>query len=76
MWLTNLFGRVKNFDSDIVVSKVKEERLAICNECPFKRADFKTLLVKKKGVAQCKVCKCSIHDKVMWTDEKCPKNNW
>lgn len=76
MWLAKLFGQVKNFDSDIVTNKVKEERLSICNTCPHKRADFKTLLVKKKGVAQCGVCKCSILEKAIWESEECPKNMW
>ncbi len=76
MWLTRLFGAVKNFDSDIVSKEIQQQRLSICNQCPFKRADFKTLLVNKKGVAQCKICKCSLTDKVLWSDEKCPKNKW
>ena len=38
--------------------------------------DFKTLLVNKKGVAQCKICKCSLSDKTLWSGEKCPKNKW
>jgi len=76
MWLFKLFGQAKNINSDIVVSKVKEDRLNTCKKCTYYRKDFKTLFIKKKGVPQCGVCKCSLHDKAMWETESCPKNYW
>lgn len=76
MWLFNLFGRVKNIDSDIVTSDVKEKRVAICESCPKYRNDFKLLFKTKKGVPQCSACKCAIHAKAMWEKEECPKNKW
>jgi len=76
MWLTDLFGRVKNIDSDIVTNKIKKERLSICESCPNYRNDFKLLFKTKKGVPQCSVCKCAIHSKVMWEGESCPENKW
>ena len=76
MWLTNLFGKVKNSDSELTTNEQRQARLLICEVCPSRKADFTFLLVKKKGVAQCGVCKCALQDKVMWVDEKCPKNKW
>ena len=76
MNLFKLFGQAKNFTSDIVSAKVKAERISICESCPKYRKDFKTWLVKKKGVPQCGKCKCAIHEKTMWSGERCPLNKW
>ena len=77
MWLTNLFGKAKNINSNIVDYNKKQFRLKVCGGCPDKRDNFRYLfLFEKKGVKQCSICKCAIDDKVIWEDEKCPKNYW
>jgi len=77
MLLTKLFGKAKNYASDILDSKSKQQRLEICESCPKYRKDFTFLLIfKKKNIPQCGICKCSINDKIIWTDEKCPKDLW
>ena len=77
MLLTKLFGKAKNYSSDIIADKPKQARLNTCNRCPKYREDFTYLLFfKKKGISQCGICKCSINDKVIWEDEKCPVGKW
>lgn len=77
MWLTNLFGKVKNISSDLSTELTKSLRLRLCSKCPQKRNYFRYLFVfKKRGVAQCKICKCALADKVIWQDEKCPLGKW
>ena len=76
MWLSNLFGKVKNLDGELATNELRQVRLNICKVCPNRRADFTLFLVKKKGVAQCSICKCALDSKVLWQDEKCPKNKW
>ena len=77
MWLSNIFGQVKNIDSSICSNKKKEVRLKVCGGCPDKRDNFRYLfLFEKKGVKQCSICKCAIDDKVIWEDEQCPRQKW
>jgi hypothetical protein len=77
MWLTNLFGRAKNINSDLATELQKKVRLRLCNVCPEKRNDFIFLyFFKKKGVSQCSICKCALLDKILWNDEKCPLEKW
>ena len=77
MWLTNLFGRAKNINSDLTTELQKKVRLRLCNVCPEKRNDFIFLyFFKKKGVSQCSICKCALLDKILWKDEKCPLAKW
>lgn len=76
MFLFKLFGKAKNINSDIVDAKTKQDRLDTCKICKHYRKDFKTLFVKKKGLAQCGVCKCALEAKTMWEKEQCPKNKW
>ena len=76
--LGKLFGKIKNLEySDICNIRVREERLAICKPCKYKRDDFTYLFFFKKiGVSQCGVCKCSLKDKVLFEAESCPKKKW
>lgn len=54
-----------------------KKRNKICNNCEFKRGDFKIFgLTLIKRAAQCKICKCSIFFKTKLKDSKCPKNKW
>lgn len=76
--LGRLFGSIKNLEySDILNTKEKQKRLDICGSCVYFRKDFRYLFFfKKKGISQCGICKCSINDKVLFQNEKCPKNKW
>lgn len=77
MWLTNLFGKVKNINSELADFKTKESRLKTCDGCPLKNEDFHYLFFfKKKDVKQCSICGCALDDKVLWLDEKCPLDKW
>lgn len=77
MWLTNLFGKVKNINSDLANYREVKARKETCDLCPNQNADFKYLFFfKKKGVKQCNICKCAINDKVIWDEEQCPMNKW
>jgi hypothetical protein len=40
MWLTNLFGKVKNISSDLSNELTKSLRLRLCSKCPQKRNYF------------------------------------
>ena len=77
MLLTKLFGKAKNYSSDIAKADTQKKRLKACSKCPKYRKDFKYLLIfKKRDVPQCGVCKCAINDKIIWDDEKCPNSLW
>lgn len=77
MWLTNLFGKAKNLNSELATPRQKKVRLRLCTVCPEKRNDFVFLyLFKKKGVSQCSICKCALDDKILWNNEKCPISKW
>lgn len=76
MWLTNLFGRFKNINSELASYKKKQVRLGVCESCPLKKDSFRFLFFKKEGEPQCSICGCAIHDKVLWLDEKCPLDKW
>ena len=77
MWLTNLFGRAKNINSDLAKYRAVKVRKSLCDICPNKNEDFHYLFFfKKKGVNQCNICKCAINDKIIWYQERCPKNKW
>jgi hypothetical protein len=47
-------------------ANIQEERLAICNSCPFYR----------KKVNQCKKCGCIMPQKVKLADASCPVDKW
>ena len=54
MLLTKLFGKAKNYTSDILDSKSKQQRLNTCESCSKYRKDFTFLLIfKKKNIPQC-----------------------
>ena len=76
MWIAELFGRVKNIDSEIVSNDIKLKRMSICEGCPKYRKDFKMLFKTKKNVPQCGICKCALQAKTMWEGEQCPLNKW
>ena len=78
MMLARLFGSIKNLEySDILSTKEKQKRLSICNLCEyFERILHTCFSLKKKGITQCSICKCSINDKVLFEKEKCPKLKW
>ena len=40
MWLTNLFGKAKNLNSELATPRQKKVRLRLCTVCPEKRNDF------------------------------------
>lgn len=46
--------------------KVKEERLAICEKCPYFRKQFRS----------CKLCGCFMDLKTTLKKAKCPDNRW
>lgn len=47
-------------------SSVQQERLSICETCPFYR----------KGINQCKKCGCIMPQKVKLADAFCPVDKW
>ncbi len=47
-------------------SDVQQERLSICQSCPFYR----------KKVGQCKKCGCIMPQKVKLADATCPVHKW
>jgi len=76
MWLARIFGRVKNYDSNIVSRLKQDKRKKICQGCSYYSPHFKALFKTIKDVPQCKSCKCAILEKIIWEAEKCPKNKW
>ena len=47
-------------------SAVQQERLSICQSCPFYR----------KSIKQCKKCGCIMPQKVKLADASCPVHKW
>jgi len=47
-------------------SKIQQERLSICESCPFYR----------KKINQCKKCGCIMPQKVKLADASCPIDKW
>ena len=47
-------------------SAVQQERLSICETCPFYR----------KKIGQCKICGCIMPQKVKLADAFCPVHKW
>lgn len=76
MWLARIFGRVKNYDSNIVSRLKQDKRRKICQGCKYYSPHFKALFKTIKDVPQCKKCKCAILEKIIWEDEKCPIKKW
>jgi hypothetical protein len=76
MWLARIFGRVKNYDSNIVSRLKQDKRKKICQGCKYYSPHFKALFKTIKDVPQCKSCKCAILSKVIFEDEKCPIKKW
>lgn len=76
MWLARIFGRVKNYDSNIVSRLKQDKRKKICKGCSYYSPHFKALFKTIKDVPQCKKCKCAILSKVIFEDEKCPIKKW
>lgn len=65
--LSFLYGYLKNLTSkgvEIVDKETKEERLKICNNCPF------------ENNGSCNICLCVISSKVLFSNEKCPIDKW
>ena len=61
----------------LVSDKEQQKRLDICNQCEYKRNDFKLFNVTLfKREPQCKVCKCFIQAKTSFEFSKCPKGKW
>jgi DNA-binding protein len=73
---TNIFIKLKNFT--IAVFKhiadgfaktsieTKGRRLSKCLDCPHSKNEW----------FECRVCGCSINEKIKWKSEKCPENKW
>jgi hypothetical protein len=55
-----------NKNMNRVPSEIKEQRLAICKQCPFYR----------KKIDQCKKCGCIMNQKTKLADAFCPVNKW
>jgi len=61
----------------IVNEQKRNKRLGICMGCEFHTKSFSILGIKLfKRVSQCKLCKCTIVGKIMFTDSKCPEDKW
>ena len=62
-----LYGWIKNFNFkkvEIVDTETKEERLKICNSCPFEDDEV------------CNICGCILESKAIFKNEKCPIDKW
>jgi len=55
-----------NKNMNRVPSDVKQQRHAICKQCPFYR----------KGIDQCKKCGCIMDQKTKLADAFCPVHKW
>lgn len=53
--------------------ELANNRLPICEACPFKA---KLIKVNQKQRYLCSICSCPIDSKIRAIEEKCPKNKW
>jgi len=66
--ITKIYGFLKNLTFrgvEISTEQKKEERLKICSNCPE---------LNSKGF--CDDCGCLVTSKVVFSNEKCPRNKW
>jgi hypothetical protein len=62
----------------MLASKIKKVlRRETCNDCEFRRGDFKLLgITLFKRIPQCKLCQCAIYPKTALKTSKCPIDKW